>query len=266
MNFPSPSHPAAEGGSHPRDSHDVASEDVSEPTLPGDQNGFSLEKTMRNTLKRLVIEFTAYLCSDSQPLSLEESGITPRTLGVYFKDLRVIGTGVSSSFQSTVGSRLNPKVAYNDIRRALRPETRDILTGFNGVIRPGEMLRKSPFPNRIISDWMGACTTVVLGSPGSGCTTFLKTLANQRQTYYDVLGDVFYNSLNPDEMKAHYRGDLQVRSSICPPFLHLLTCSNSSFLRMISISLHSQWKKLSGLLQRPVLLRLALPAHLGRTT
>jgi hypothetical protein len=107
---------------------------------------------MRNTLKRLVLEFSGYSYSDSQPLSLEDSGINPRTLGVYFKDLRVIGTGASSSFQNTVGSSLNPKVAYNDIRRLLRPETRDILSGFSGVVRPGEMLRRSSFPERIISD------------------------------------------------------------------------------------------------------------------
>lgn len=84
--------------------------------------------------------------SNSPPLRLEDSGITPRTLGVYFKDLQVVGTSASSSFQATVGSRLNPKVAYDDIRRFLRPKTRDILYGFNGVVRPGEMLRKSPPP------------------------------------------------------------------------------------------------------------------------
>lgn len=61
MNFSSPSHPAAEGGSRPGDSPDVASRDVSEPTLPGEQNGFSLEKTMRNTLKRRVFESLVHL-------------------------------------------------------------------------------------------------------------------------------------------------------------------------------------------------------------
>ena len=60
--------------------------------------------------------------------------------------------------------------------------------------------------------------TVVLGSPGSGCTTFLKMLANQRETYHDVQGEVHYDSLTPDEMKEHFRGDLQVYSLIPPPF------------------------------------------------
>ena len=66
----------------------------------------------------------------------------------------MIGTGASSFFQNTVGSGLNPKVAYNNIRRALRPETHDILSGFNGVVRPGEMLRKSPFRGFVVTDWI----------------------------------------------------------------------------------------------------------------
>ena len=50
--------------------------------------------------------------------------------------------------------------------------------------------------------------TVVLGRPGSGCSTFLKTLANHRGDYYDVLGDVFYDSLVSEEIDKRYRGDV----------------------------------------------------------
>ena len=50
---------------------------------------------------------------------------------------------------------------------------------------------------------------VALGSPGSGCTTFLKMLANQRDTYHDVQGVVHYDSLTPKQIAAHYRGDVQ---------------------------------------------------------
>jgi ATP-binding cassette subfamily G (WHITE) protein 2 (SNQ2) len=52
-------------------------------------------------------------------------------------------------------------------------------------------------------------TSVVLGSPGSGCTTFLKMLANQRDTYHDVQGQVHYDSMSPKQIAAHYRGDVQ---------------------------------------------------------
>ena len=34
-------------------------------------------------------------------------------------------------------------------------------------------------------------------------------LANQRDTYHDVQGDVHYDSLTPNEIAAHYRGDVQ---------------------------------------------------------
>ena len=46
-------------------------------------------------------------------------------------------------------------------------------------------------------------------SPGSGCTTFLKMLTNQRNTYHCVECDAHYDSLTLKEIAAHYRGDVQ---------------------------------------------------------
>jgi ATP-binding cassette subfamily G (WHITE) protein 2 (SNQ2) len=63
-----------------------------------------------------------------------------------------------------------------------------------------------------VSSWLtptNTCLhTVVLGRPGSGCSTFLKTLANHRGEYYDVLGDVFYDSFVSEEIDKRYRGDV----------------------------------------------------------
>jgi ATP-binding cassette, subfamily G (WHITE), member 2, SNQ2 len=50
---------------------------------------------------------------------------------------------------------------------------------------------------------------VVLGRPGSGCTTLLKTLANLREEYHAVKGDVYYDSISPDDLKNYARGDIQ---------------------------------------------------------
>jgi len=47
-----------------------------------------------------------------------------------------------------------------------------------------------------------------LGSPGSGCSTLLKTLANQRAEYYRVDGEVHYDSFTPEYVAKHYRGDV----------------------------------------------------------
>ncbi|KAH6877437.1 pleiotropic drug resistance ABC transporter [Coprinopsis sp. MPI-PUGE-AT-0042] len=120
----------------------------------------------------------------------DESGVKGRQLGVMFSDLRVVGMGASASFQPTLGSLFNPKNILRGLQLKRHPPLRDILAGFEGVVRPGEML-------------------LVLGRPGSGCTSLLKVLANQRNSFHAVEGDVVYDSLTPDEVAARYRGDIQ---------------------------------------------------------
>jgi ATP-binding cassette, subfamily G (WHITE), member 2, SNQ2 len=62
-----------------------------------------------------------------------------------FKDLRVVGLGASASYQSTLGSVLNPLNILEAVNAFRHPATKDILTGFEGVVRPGEMLRELIF-------------------------------------------------------------------------------------------------------------------------
>ena len=73
-------------------------------------------------------------------LSGEKSNLKPRELGVVFQDLCVQGLGSDASYQPTVGSMLNPFVIPEKIRSMLHPVVRNILTGFEGVVNPGEML------------------------------------------------------------------------------------------------------------------------------
>ncbi|KAE9393362.1 hypothetical protein BT96DRAFT_924054 [Gymnopus androsaceus JB14] len=120
----------------------------------------------------------------------EGAQIPTRELGVLFEDLTVVGLGSGASYQETLGSTINPFNAIASIQSAMHPPTRDILSGFEGVVRPGEML-------------------LVLGRPGSGCTTLLKTLANQTQEYHSVRGSVHYDSLSPKEVRESFRGDVQ---------------------------------------------------------
>lgn len=64
----------------------------------------------------------------------------------------------------------------------------NILEGFHGLTRPGEMV-------------------LVLGRPGSGCTTFLKTIANQRSGYTGVDGEVLYGPFESDTFAKRFRGE-----------------------------------------------------------
>ncbi|KAG5650930.1 hypothetical protein H0H81_010505 [Sphagnurus paluster] len=120
----------------------------------------------------------------------DEAHVQPRTLGVVFEDLEVVGLGASNTLQPTLGSLFSYENMVNGIHAARHPPIRNILSGFEGVVRPGQML-------------------LVLGAPGSGCTTFLKTMANMRDEYYAVNGEVHYDSLSPSDIQKHFRGDVQ---------------------------------------------------------
>ena len=88
--------------------------------------------------------------TDSNHGRRDEAGIKSRELGVLFRDLRVVGLGAAVSYQPTLGSLFNPKYMLERIQNARHPPVRDILSRFDGVVRPGEMLRKSIFSTPLI--------------------------------------------------------------------------------------------------------------------
>ena len=83
-----------------------------------------------------------------------------RTTGVAFRGLNAYGFGVPTDYQQTVGNVWLGALGL--VRKHLGTEKRkiEILRGLDGIVEAGEML-------------------VVLGPPGSGCTTFLKTISGE---------------------------------------------------------------------------------------
>lgn len=119
-----------------------------------------------------------------------------RHAGVIFRNLTVKGTGLGASLQPTVGDIFLglPRFLKNLLTKGPKaatgkPPVRELLSNFNGCVRPGEML-------------------LVLGRPGSGCTTFLKTFCNQRAGYEAVLGDVTYGGTDAKRMAKDFRGEI----------------------------------------------------------
>jgi ATP-binding cassette subfamily G (WHITE) protein 2 (SNQ2) len=118
-----------------------------------------------------------------------------RHVGVVFKNLNVKGVGLGAALQPTIGDiflGLPRKIGalFNRNKKVGRgPPVRTILNNFSGVIRPGEML-------------------LVLGRPGSGCSTFLKVLGNQRAGFKTVEGEVTYGGLTAEQMAKDYRGEV----------------------------------------------------------
>lgn len=45
----------------------------------------------------------------------------------------------------------------------------------------------------------------VLGRPGAGCSTFLRTIAGHHSSFLGVTGSIDYSGLCPDEVRKHYR-------------------------------------------------------------
>ena len=72
---------------------------------------------------------------------------------------------------------------------------RTLLHDFSGSVQAGEML-------------------LVLGKPGSGCSTFLKTIASQIDGYESVDGEVTYGGLSAKEIKENYRGEVVYNQGI----------------------------------------------------
>ncbi|KAG1821596.1 pleiotropic drug resistance ABC transporter [Suillus subaureus] len=147
-------------------------------TFIENEQAFDFKQALRDLMKRQV---------------RQDEGIKDYQLGIMFKDLRVVGAGSRTLLQPTVSSPFHPSTLLRKIRETRHPPTRDILSGFEGVVTPGQML-------------------LVLGRPGSGCSTFLRTLANRRGEYHTVEGEVFYDSFTPKEIHDSFRGDV----TYCP--------------------------------------------------
>ena len=112
-----------------------------------------------------------------------------RTAGVVFKDLSVYGYSAPTDYQKTVGNY--PLDLIGLAKRAVgqKSERIDILRNFEGLVKAGEML-------------------VVLGPPGSGCSTFLKTLAGETHGFNLERGSYLnYQGISYDQMHKDFRGE-----------------------------------------------------------
>ena len=71
----------------------------------------------------------------------------------------------------------------------LRKGERYLLKDFSGVVKSGEMM-------------------LVVGRPGSGCTTFLKALGGLHNGYAGVDGKIYYGTMEGDKELQPYKSDV----------------------------------------------------------
>lgn len=102
-----------------------------------------------------------------------------QNLGVVFKQLNVYGSGAALQFQDTVDSMLTAPLRIPQVIRESHAPKRRILKDFNGLLKKGELL-------------------LVLGRPGSGCSTMLKSITGELHGLeLDKESTIHYNGTSP---------------------------------------------------------------------
>lgn len=120
---------------------------------------------------------------------LNEQGHKASKLGVLFRDLDVLGSGSALQLQETVDSVLLAPLRVGELF-SQNKQHKHILHGFNGLLKSGELL-------------------AVLGRPGSGCSTFLKSICGELHGL--KLGDktkIHYNGASQSQMSKEFKGEV----------------------------------------------------------
>ncbi|KAF2766133.1 hypothetical protein EJ03DRAFT_354264 [Teratosphaeria nubilosa] len=180
----------------------LAGLELDDPALDPGSPKFDLHKFMRMTLKMM-----------------DEDGIKIQRAGVVMKDVNVRGSGSALNLQSTLGTMMTSPLRIGKALNFRHSESKHILRDFNALLKSGEML-------------------VVLGRPGSGCSTFLKTIAGEHHGLdMDKASVVEYNGVSQQQMLKEFRGEVQYNQEVDKHFPHLTvreTLEHAAALRMPS--------------------------------
>lgn len=118
-----------------------------------------------------------------------EGDHTARRTGIALKNVTVQGSGSEIQIQHTVSSSHLSPITEGAFRRG-NQHAKTILDDFHGYVNQGEML-------------------LVLGRPGAGCSTLLKTIAGE--TYgLDLSEDsvISYDGIPQSMMKKNFKGEI----------------------------------------------------------
>jgi ATP-binding cassette, subfamily G (WHITE), member 2, PDR len=134
-----------------------------------------------------------------------------RTAGFSFRDLNVYGFGTPTDYQKTFGNYpLEIGTIFNAIVGRGKSKI-DILRNFEGLVQAGEML-------------------VVLGRPGSGCSTLLKTISGETSGFHvDPSSKLNYQGIPMETMHKDFRGECVYQAEVDVHFPQLTVGQTLAF-------------------------------------
>ncbi|PYH30935.1 ABC multidrug transporter [Aspergillus neoniger CBS 115656] len=149
-------------------------------------------------------QFDPYQWAKVTIRALDAEDIDARQQGILFEDLSVHGSGSSLHLQQTVLSTLmSPFKLATSAFRSKKSTRRTILHSHDGLLESRELL-------------------LVLGRPGSGCSTFLKTISGHLHGLdLDPQSNVQYKGIAFNQMIKEYRGEVLYNQEVDKHFPHL---------------------------------------------
>ncbi|KAL2705150.1 hypothetical protein AAEP93_000400 [Penicillium crustosum] len=134
---------------------------------------------------------------------MSRDGRSGHTSDVIFKNLNVYGSGAALQFQDTVTSTLTAPFRLPQIIRESHSPQRRILKDFNGLLKSGELL-------------------LVLGRPGAGCSTLLKSMTGELHgLQMDKESVIHYNGIPQPRMIKEFKGELVYNQEVDRHFPNL---------------------------------------------
>lgn len=148
-------------------------------------------------------DFDLRILLDTIVKKMNDQGMNLNKTGICFRNLTVKGVDASTAIGPSVNELVRSIITLPaTLKNMKNPPLRNILHDFNGLVEAGEML-------------------LVLGRPGAGCTSLLKTLSGETDQFKGVEGDVFYDGATQEEMMQNFKQDIIYNPELDVHFPHL---------------------------------------------